>query len=381
MSDRLSRLTELIQNLALASLSILLTAGALELIFRLTHPPHPELRQPQVRYVRVDADPARGRSSGYAYLVPNQQAFHLEAPVSSNSLGLRGPEIQQPKPAGRYRILAVGDSHTFGFGVAESDTWPSILERRLRRADGWRDLDLEVVNGGIEALSLDQEVQLFKDRLLELEPDLVLWAYYWNDMPMSGDPSETPPAAAAIESDDGASSPRPANRPAAGGLARIQGFLKKSYVLYFVVQRVPALQMAFFPTDVTRWKRATLEGRGSARIDAAWAHVARRMAELVSLAEEIGFELIVIPLPLFEQMTSSIYSRSLYQDRLETICGELGITFLDPLSEIRAIEPSYPRDFIPFDGHPRRRVYEALAGAAAAVLTARPPQSGAAAGS
>src|SRR5215470_5660402 len=51
--------------------------------------------------------------------------------VRTNSLGLRGAEIP-PREAGELRILVLGDSITFGDYVDEDETYPAVLERRLR---------------------------------------------------------------------------------------------------------------------------------------------------------------------------------------------------------------------------------------------------------
>lgn len=48
--------------------------------------------------------------------------------VKTNSLGFRGEEMSTFKPTDTFRILALGDSFTFGWGISEKETWPRILE-------------------------------------------------------------------------------------------------------------------------------------------------------------------------------------------------------------------------------------------------------------
>lgn len=60
--------------------------------------------------------------------------------VRTNRHGLRGPEIALPAPG--PRVLAVGDSVTFGWGVEEEQSWPARL------AD---ELGVEVLNAGVPA--------------------------------------------------------------------------------------------------------------------------------------------------------------------------------------------------------------------------------------
>jgi hypothetical protein len=58
--------------------------------------------------------------------------------VRTNSLGLRGAEIPASKSAGRERILVLGDSYAFGYGVGDEDTFAAVLERELNAEPGGR---------------------------------------------------------------------------------------------------------------------------------------------------------------------------------------------------------------------------------------------------
>ena len=58
--------------------------------------------------------------------------------------GYRGPEIDRSHA--RFRILAIGDSCTFGTAFGESYPYPRVLEAELRR----RGRDVEVINAGVE---------------------------------------------------------------------------------------------------------------------------------------------------------------------------------------------------------------------------------------
>jgi lysophospholipase L1-like esterase len=60
-----------------------------------------------------------------------------------------GPFTLQPQP-GVFRILALGDSTTFGWGVAQEQAWPAQLEAVLRA----RGVAVEVINAGVPATDL-----------------------------------------------------------------------------------------------------------------------------------------------------------------------------------------------------------------------------------
>jgi len=362
----------MVSRILLAIGSIVFALLGLELALRVVQPARPAVLQPQIRHIYVPRDPAVGRLSDYWYIAPNQDAYQLDVPVRTSSLGIRNREVSPEKPVGHYRIIVLGDSHAFGYGVVEERTWPRLLETKLQSSLVMT--GLEVINAGVEGLSVEQEVQLLEDRLLYLKPDLVILTYYWNDMPMRGLPDEAWPEGAEMLP----STMMPQAAPAAGQLGsaarmsvveRAKRVLKNSYLLYNVVQRVPALQARFYPTGETQWKNATLEGRESPRIRSSWKFVESQIVRLKALGTKDNFKTIVVVVPLFEQMISDAYPKAAYQTELIRIGRDHGIDIVDPLPAIRASKPSYPRSFIPFDGHPNGLIYEVIADVVAARLS------------
>lgn len=105
------------------------------------------------------------------------QDFGVE--VVTNALGLRGPEVVVPKPADRYRVLVLGDSFSFGWGVELQQAWHACMARELQ-ATGAR--PVEVVAGGVPGWSPLQQFVFLEQRGLDLQPDLVLWQLCTNDL-------------------------------------------------------------------------------------------------------------------------------------------------------------------------------------------------------
>jgi len=95
-----------------------------------------------------------------------------------NAQGWRGRTIAPAREPGVLRIAALGDSHTFGHGVADDEPWPAVLERELARA-GTR---VEVLNAGVNGYDAGQEFALLEKRVLPLEPDLVVYGFFCNDL-------------------------------------------------------------------------------------------------------------------------------------------------------------------------------------------------------
>jgi lysophospholipase L1-like esterase len=101
-------------------------------------------------------------------------------PVEINAKGLRGPEVDWEKPEGVFRVLYLGDSVTFGFGIERvEDTFPyrvgGSLERLLERP-------VETVNSGAGGWSpWQQHAYLLRDGL-RYQPDLIVVGFVLNDV-------------------------------------------------------------------------------------------------------------------------------------------------------------------------------------------------------
>lgn len=91
--------------------------------------------------------------------------------VSVNSLGYRQPEFDAHKGS-QLRILVIGDSFTFGYGVEEPEGYVRVLERELNARVPER--DIEAINTGVPAWWTDAYYLFLKTRGVALEPDVVL---------------------------------------------------------------------------------------------------------------------------------------------------------------------------------------------------------------
>jgi hypothetical protein len=100
-----------------------------------------------------------------------------------NADGLRDRAYQRPKPPGVFRILVLGDSVAFGYGVELEDTLPERLEKHLdtlsAREGGGR---VEVLNLAVGGYNPYNEAALLDDVGAGWEPDLVLVQFCVNDL-------------------------------------------------------------------------------------------------------------------------------------------------------------------------------------------------------
>ena len=101
---------------------------------------------------------------------------------TTNSLGYRGPEFEPVKPADTYRILILGDSITFGWGVEDNQTFSYLLPELLNHQ--FQGKNLEIINAGyVDGYAVDNYYVYLKNQGLELDPDLIILNLFpWNDI-------------------------------------------------------------------------------------------------------------------------------------------------------------------------------------------------------
>jgi lysophospholipase L1-like esterase len=100
--------------------------------------------------------------------------------VHVNASGFRGPEFSETKAPGAVRILVLGDSLTWGWGVGDGEPYPAVLRTLLARdASG---PPPEVINAGTPGYGTDQELLLLERWGKRLAPDVVVLLAYQNDV-------------------------------------------------------------------------------------------------------------------------------------------------------------------------------------------------------
>jgi lysophospholipase L1-like esterase len=158
-----SRFAGFLQNMGLAGVTFLFCFVAVEIALRLCGFGNLEI---------YAADPVL-----YWRLKPNQNCYTKidHKPVHINSLATRGPEFSITKPANTIRILSLGDSKTFGWGMSEAETYNRVLEKRLQDYLGSRK-KIEIINAGVNAWSYAQIFHYLRLYGLSYQPDIVLIA-------------------------------------------------------------------------------------------------------------------------------------------------------------------------------------------------------------
>lgn len=91
-----------------------------------------------------------------------------------NRNGFRGGvDYDESGVPGARRIIALGDSFTFGYGLDDTETWPHLLEQRLD--------DTPVINMAANGYGIDQMLLWWRSDGRRFEADLVVLALVWYD--------------------------------------------------------------------------------------------------------------------------------------------------------------------------------------------------------
>jgi lysophospholipase L1-like esterase len=114
-------------------------------------------------------------AEGHAGRIP-LGASPRTVPYQTNTDGFRDPERGARRP-GVPRVLVLGDSFTFGWGVLDEQPYPQRTEKLLR-AQG---LEVEVINAGIPGYNTEQEAVLLDELMPRYQPDQVVLGYVVND--------------------------------------------------------------------------------------------------------------------------------------------------------------------------------------------------------
>lgn len=161
-----------LQQVGVATLAVLVAVLSLELTVRIVRRVSPPERAAarSVGYITCDRDSLLG----WVFPASSQGLFQTgphPTRVETNELGLRSPPID----AGRepcLRILVLGDSYAFGWGVQRNEVFPRQLEAML--IERYPGISVEVLNAGVPGYGLYQQCAMLERVLSHVEVDIVV---------------------------------------------------------------------------------------------------------------------------------------------------------------------------------------------------------------
>lgn len=99
--------------------------------------------------------------------------------VESNHLGFPGPLYPEDRTPDSYRIITLGDAFTSAEGVDTDESWPRLLERKIR--DRLEPTSVEVLNFAITGYGPNQYAAVLGEYGPRYLPDLVVIGFSVND--------------------------------------------------------------------------------------------------------------------------------------------------------------------------------------------------------
>ena len=301
-------------------LSVLITLGLLEGVLRLTV-------DRAVLYRNLSLYPELNRkkfesafSKQYADKPFNLATYdpHLGWDFDIQGDRIRGKETYPlKKPAGGYRIVAIGDSFTYGTDVDSAESFPAHLERML--------CNTEVLNMGVPGYGIDQAVLKFLAHGKAYAPDTVILGIFADDYERASVPFHAFSKPWIRPEEDG--NYQIANQPVPqpqSELERIRN--EKAHELYSLAL-LRNLWMRF---------NTLIQGNGPSldRIDAVVVHV---LKALQSQLRTTGTQLLIVQIPGADRFTrpETPWERTVSQ-RLIKIYRTLEIPYVDLYSAFRA---------------------------------------------
>ncbi len=167
-----------LQTLALTGVSLLVSILLAELSVRFLFPEWAPRTGRLAEFWTYDPDFGWAHKPGYS---GRFSSFGFDVAVRTNSQGFRGPDRPLKLPAEQRRVVVLGDSFTWGFGVEEDETFVSQMDAGL--GDGF-----DVVNLGVSGYSTDQELLLYRQHGRRYGADVVVLVVATNDFAMNVSP-------------------------------------------------------------------------------------------------------------------------------------------------------------------------------------------------
>jgi len=242
--------------------------------------------------------------------------------ISTNSLGYRERELGARDP-GRYRIVVVGDSFTFGQGIEAPERFSNLVEGSL----GPR---YEVLNFGVPGHDMPQHLEVLGQVLL-LGPDFVLLQLFINDF-------ET----AQMER------PRPhplISESAARGWGRSSVLYDLSDGSWVRIQEATGLAESY-----VHYLDRNLRDPNAPNAQIAFG----MLRQFLGKAKSAGVGVGVVLFPMTDAMgpNGSNYPVGFIHDRVRQIAADEQVPFLDLLPAFSTYQDPKSLWVSPFDAHP-----------------------------
>lgn len=267
-------------------------------------------------------------------------------PIQRNSLGFREREIARKAP-NTMRIVVLGDSFTFGQGIAREDRLTERLAGLLASHEqggaGQDGMRYEVLNFGTPGAETIDHIETLRGEVLAVSPDLILLQWYVNDVE-GHDKTGRPQYARLIPSD------------------RITSILRRRSALFYLVER--GWRRMQISLGMTHTYEEYVETRFGDEGGEPWRRARAELEDLIAIARDHSIPIGIVGFPPLGDIDggASRLPAGFLMDRLFTLCEEEGIPCLD-LRPVFATQEVTSLTVNLFDDHPGPQANELAAAA------------------
>ncbi len=249
---------------------------------------------------------------------PNKSMELMNAMVDINSDGLRDKEYPVSK-SDKHRIIFLGDSLTFGWGVKEEETFATLIEEDLNSSS-----PTEVLNFGTGNYNTEQEVNLFIDKGLKYNPDKVVLFYFINDSEITPEKSDL-------------------------------WFLGYSQFISFYWSRINSLLNNFMPSKSFQEYYESLYDDDQQ----GWINARKAIIELRDICQSKGIEFQVVLLPELHDVNNEIFAN--VYNNLALFLKDNNIDYLN-LAKLFENHPNQIELWVSYDdAHPNNIAHKKIA--------------------
>ena len=287
--------------------------------------------------------PSEATELGYA-MRPGFDGTVYGAPLKTNAFGLRGsPDLAEARVESVSRVVCLGDSVCFGYGLPTELTFPYLMQSRLPGA--------EVINAGVPGYNTAQEIAWLRHVGSRFQPDFVLLYYVPND-PEVARRLNAERVLEPIEADIWLAESR--------RVPRLMQFLGRKSRLCMVLDTATA---PILPSGRAQMKRVVSYFNEELFEQSGWTDFRRALNDLAEYSQEHDVPTLVAVHPLLISLVP--YHFGEHEKRVIKACEEAGL----PALSLRPVLAAYPVDRLrlhPQDGHPgafgHSLIADALAG-------------------
>ena len=257
---------------------------------------------------------------GLGYGVTHGHRFTL------NRFGFRESDFPTKRPSGETRVLCLGDSITFGYGLPAESAWPKILEKNVQELNGNR---VFCINAAGNAATPHEALDLYEAPARSFGASTVVLGFCMNDVHLRQHHNDV--RSVGLE-----------RRGA--GLRAWRYQLRKSYLFsVFDLSVTEITKRYLYPLSGKSWLEThpyQLNSLGMTPVaERAWADTFTSLDELRKQVSREGADLMLVAFPYQFQISNTDFDNPYGIDkprfaidpfkRLKLFCAQQGINYID----------------------------------------------------